>query len=198
MLVTPRFVLYTCSVLLGGFLVAPVAATTVIAPTFAELVRDAEIVFEGEVIDTKARVSVEREGETIITDVYFRVAKVLKGTVGPTTLLEFLGGTIGDRTYRIEGMPTFTIGDRDVIFAAPSRRLISPLVGIMHGRVRIVKDGAMRQDLVRRFDGALLRNLSMLGSSQPQLIMSPQPAMSLSSFESAVIAEIARQKPRTP
>jgi hypothetical protein len=173
-------------------------ATTVVPPTFEELVAKAEIVFEGEVIDTRSRVSLEREGEAIFTDVYFRVVKVLKGTVGATTVLEFLGGTVGDRTFQIDGMPTFENGDRDVIFAAPSRRMVSPLVGFMHGRVRITHDIGMRQDLVRKFDGTPLRDVSLLGLSASQAALSLRPAMSLVNFESAVAAEMAIQKAKQP
>jgi hypothetical protein len=192
-----RLALQVSSVLLCGLLAAPVTATTVVAPTFEELVRQAEIVFEGEVIDTNARVSVEREGETITTDVYFRVSKVLKGSVGAVTVLEFLGGTVGDRTFRIDGIPTFARGDRDVIFAAPSLRLISPLVGLMHGRVRVVSDRATNQEVVRQFDGTPLRAIAALGSAERQPVFSSAPALALPAFEAAVLSEVARQNGRS-
>jgi hypothetical protein len=181
---------------LALLLLSPAAsfATTVIPPTFQELVREAELVFEAEVIDTKSRISAERDHELIVTDVYFRVSKVLKGSVGASAILEFLGGTVGDRTFTVEGVPRFKVGDRDVIFAAPSRRSISPLVRVMHGRVRIAGDGAGRQAMVRRFDDVPLRTVAALGSSQADPIFSQVPAMSLSAFEDAVVAEVSRQK----
>jgi hypothetical protein len=166
----------------------------VVPPSFEQLVDQAEIIFEGEVIDTKARLSREPEGETIITDVYFRVRRVLKGTVGSVTVMEFLGGTVDDRTFSIDGMPSFARGDRDVIFASPSLRLVSPLVALMHGRVRIVTDQSTRQDLVQQFDGSPLRAVTAFGSAQAQPILSPTPAMSLPAFETAVVTEIARQR----
>jgi hypothetical protein len=179
---------------LALLLLSPAAsfATTVIPPTFEELVRGAEVAFEGEVVDTRARFEDERDGRVIVTDVYFRVGKVLKGTVGAMTVMEFLGGTVGDLTYRIDGMPVFNKGDRDVIFAVTSRRLISPLVGLMHGRVRIARDLATNEDYVRRFDGTPLRSTSAMGSSEKQPIFSTTPAMSLSAFEAAVAMEVAR------
>src|SRR5258705_11618570 len=131
-------------------------ATTVIAPSFEELVREADVVFEGEVIETRSRISVEGGAETIVTDVSFRVASVLKGTAGPVTVLEFLGGVVGDRGFKVDGVPTFARGDRDVIFAKTSQRLISPLVRVMHGRVRIVKAVPASQEFVRQFDGTPL------------------------------------------
>ena len=189
--------LWTSSCLvLVTLLTAMVQGTTVVPPSFEQLVGEAEVVFEGEVIDTKARLSREPEGETIFTDVYFRVRKVLKGTVGSVTVLEFLGGTVGDRTFSVDGMPSFSIGDRDVIFASPSLRLVSPLVGMMHGRVRITTDQATNQDLVRRFDGSLIRGVGVFESSEHQPLLSSTPAMSLSAFEAAVVARAARTKVR--
>jgi len=167
-------------------------ATTVIAPTFEELVRTAEVVFEGEVIDTRARLVAKPEGTTIVTDVYFKVDRVLKGKVGLTLIIQFLGGTVGDLTYQIDGMPAFAVGDRDVLFATLSQQLASPLVAMMYGRVRIVVDPATKQQLVRRFDGTPLREASAFNFRESQPVFSPNPSMSVAAFESAVIAEVAR------
>jgi hypothetical protein len=161
-------------------------ATTVIAPTFEELVREADVVFEGEVIETRSRVSVEGGAETIVTDVSFKVASVLKGTPGPVTVLDFLG-------FKVDGVPTFARGDRDVIFANTSQRLLSPLVRVMYGRVRIVKDGPARQEFVRQFNGTPLRDVAAIGSTRQQAVFSQTPSMSLSSFEASVTREVARQ-----
>jgi hypothetical protein len=170
-----------------------VDATTVVAPSFEELVAQADVVFEGEVIDTRSRISPERDGSPIVTDVYFRVARVLKGESSPSLVLQFLGGEVGDRGFKVDGVPTFAKGDRDVIFAATSTRLVSPIVGMMHGRVRITADGADRQDIVRQFDGTPLREVATFGSSTAQPLLSAKPAMSLARFESAVLSEVARQ-----
>jgi hypothetical protein len=168
-------------------------ATIVIAPSFEELVREADVVFEGEVIDTTSRITVEGGAETIVTDVSFRVGRMLKGTSGPVMVLEFLGGVVGDRGFRVDGVPTFARGDRDVIFADTSQRLVSPLVRVMHGRLRITKDGPAGQESVRQFDGRPLRDVAAFGSAEKQPALSPIPAMSLAAFESAVAAEVARQ-----
>jgi hypothetical protein len=173
---------------------AALYATTVIAPTFQQLISQADVVFEGEVIDTKSRISTDHDNQTIVTDVYFRVAKVLKGDSPTVTILEFLGGEVGDRGYKVDGVPTFVKGDRDVIFAITSQRQASPLVGMMHGRIRIATDRATSQDLVRRFDGTPLRETQALGESDRQAVLSQKPSMSLSAFESAVVAEVAKQR----
>jgi len=168
-------------------------ATTVIAPTFEQLVAQADIVFEGEVIDTRVRIAAARDELPIVTDVYFRVARALKGSPAPTLVLQFLGGAIGDRRFTVDGVPTFARGDRDVIFAVTSAPLVSPLVGLMHGRVRITSDGAGQRDVVRAFDGTPLRAIDALGAQGRQPLLSARPAMTLAAFESAVAAEVARQ-----
>lgn len=171
-------------------------ATTVIAPTFDELVRKAEVVFESEVIDSKSRFVADRNGSTIVTDVYFRVGRVLKGQVSPILILEFMGGTVGDRRFQLDGMPTFVVGDRDVLFATTSRRLASPLVAMMYGRVRIETDPSTKQQSVHKFDGTPLREASDVTFRNSQPVLSPIPSMSLAAFEDAVLREVSRQNGR--
>ncbi|HMF94056.1 MAG TPA: hypothetical protein VKE96_07180 [Vicinamibacterales bacterium] len=168
-------------------------ATTVVAPSFEQLVSQADIVFEGEVIDTRARIGAARDGSPIVTDVYFRVARPLKGAPAPTLVLQFLGGEIDDRRLTVDGMPRFVRGDRDVIFAVTSTTRISPLVGLMHGRVRITAEGDGKQDTVRLFDGTPLRAVDALGATRRQPLLAARPAMSLAAFESAIVSEVARQ-----
>lgn len=171
-------------------------ATTIIAPTFEELVSKAEVVFVSEVIDRKSRLVTDRNGSTIVTHVYFRVGRVLKGQVSPMLILEFLGGTVGDRTFRIDGLPTFALGDRDVLFATTSRRLASPLVAMMYGRVRIETDPSTKQQSVHKFDGTPLREASAVTFRDSRPVLSPIPSMSLTAFEDAVLTEVSRQNGR--
>jgi hypothetical protein len=63
----------------------------------------------------------------------------------------------------------------------------------MHGRVRIARDLTTKEDYVRRFDGTPLRSLAAMGSGEKQPIFSTAPAMSLSAFEAAVAAAVARE-----
>jgi hypothetical protein len=172
---------------------AGVRATTVVAPTFEALVAEADAIVESEVVDTTSRVVPQRDGAPIVTDVYFRVQRVLKGAPASTLILHFLGGQVGDVGFRVEGVPSFSKGDRDVLFAMTAAPQVSPIVGMMHGRVRITADVTRRQDIVRAFDGTPLRDLRVFGSPANQTALSGRPAMTLAAFESAVIGEVARQ-----
>jgi hypothetical protein len=115
-------------------------STTVISPTFDQLVAEAQTVFVGEVMNVRAEWEATPSGRAIVTLVTFRVEDVWKGNVGAVTQLEFLGGEIGEIGMKVEGMPVFRLGQRDVLFVGSAVRTVSPLVGFMHGRMRVERD----------------------------------------------------------
>ncbi|HJU41947.1 MAG TPA: hypothetical protein VJ691_04000, partial [Vicinamibacterales bacterium] len=126
--------------LICTFVFAAVAgSTTVIPPTFDALVSGAGTIFVGEVMDQRAYWVNTPRGRAIRTQVIFRVEDVWKGSVGAVTQLDFLGGTIGETTMEVIGMPSFRVGQRNVLFVA-AERAVSPLVGFMHGRMRVERD----------------------------------------------------------
>src|SRR5688572_15986612 len=80
-----------------------VEATTVVPPSFAELVGEADAIYRGRVTSVQAR-RVERpdgEGSLIKTFVTFAVERVLKGPEQTQITLEFLGGTVGEETMAV-------------------------------------------------------------------------------------------------
>src|SRR6184192_3605353 len=81
--------------------------TTVVPLSFDQLVQQADVVFVGEVIDQRSVWDAAREGRSIVTQVTFDVVRVLKGNVGLRTQLNFRGGSVGDITQEITGMPRF-------------------------------------------------------------------------------------------
>lgn len=179
----------------GTFVTAGTAgSTTVIPPTFETLVSRAGTIFVGEVMDVRAEWESTPEGRSIITLVTFRVSDVWKGTVGPVTQLEFLGGTIGEVSMVVAGMPTFSLGQRDVLFVGTTARAISPLVGFMHGRMRVERDGS-GVERVRTFDGQPLGNITQIGPQRQAANLAGIAPMRLSELASAVRVEMnARQR----
>ena len=165
-------------------------STTVIPPTFADLVAAARSIVVAQVAGVRPVWDVTREGTTIVTQVTFRVEEVWKGAASPLTQLEFLGGTIGDTTVEVSGVPTFTVGQRDVLFIGQSVNVVSPLVGLMHGRQRIERDAATGVDHVRMFDGRSLGRVEQIGRPRPQALASGVP-MRLSEFAAAVRALVS-------
>ena len=158
-------------------------STTVIPPTFDALVGDASTVFVGEVAAIRARWITARRGRAIVTDVTFRVEDVWKGSVGPVTLLEFMGGTIDGTTMEVVGMPQFSVGQRNVLFVS-GERSVSPLVGFMYGRMKVERDFA-GVDRVRTHDGRSLGSAAQFERNRPSFMLSIA-AMTLSELKTAV------------
>jgi hypothetical protein len=129
-----RFVLAFCvSPLVPG----SASGTTVRRLDLPELVRGAGLVFSGEVTTVSSRREAYPGGHTIMSDVAFRVNRVLKGATDSSLILSTVGGTIGDETLEIDGFPRFSTGDRVVVFVASDRNRACPIFGLSQGRFRL-------------------------------------------------------------
>jgi hypothetical protein len=82
-------------------------ATTVIPPTFDELVANSREIFVGRVVSRESQWVESRDGRMIVTLVTFVVETSIKGGLQTQTSLEFLGGTVNDQTMTVAGMPQF-------------------------------------------------------------------------------------------
>jgi hypothetical protein len=179
-----------CTLLMAGV----ARSTTVIPPTFESLVSSANTIFVGEVMDVRAEWIATPRGRAIKTYVTFRVEDVWKGGVGAVTQLEFLGGTIGETTMEVVGMPTFRLGQRSVLYVSGAVRTASPLVGFYHGRMRVEKDPS-GVDRVRTYDGRSLGNPSEIGPQRPSYLSSVTP-MRLSDLAAAVRGRVLAGRAR--
>jgi hypothetical protein len=169
-----------CTLLMAGV----ARSTTVIPPTFESLVSTANTIFVGEVMNVRAIWTSTRQGRAIVTQVTFKVEDVWKGRIGAVTQLEFLGGTIGETTMEVVGMPVFREGQRSVLFVSPEARSVSPLVGFWHGRMRVERD-PYGVDRVRTHDGRSLGHPAEVGANRPNYMLSVTP-MRLSELAGAV------------
>jgi hypothetical protein len=103
------------------------------------LVKEAELIFMGEVLDRQYRFSSPEQGGEAIphTFVTFAVEKILKGRIadGANQLtLRFLGGRgEGPDFVRLSGSPLLDIGDRGVFFVRQNGTHACPLVGWQQG-----------------------------------------------------------------
>ena len=180
---------------LAGF-VLTARATTVIAPTFDELVGNSELIFRGHVTSVK---SVWRQGgprPVIATEVTFAVERTLRGNAGDTVTLEFLGGTIGDKELRLAGWPRFQVGERGLFFVEDRTGQVCPLMRLGHGRYRIVSDAASATERVLRDDGTALRDplevsLPINEADTRRRAAQVSEALTLTSFESQIIERSA-------
>lgn len=167
----------------------------VIVPTFDELVAQAETIFFGEVVDQRSSWQENRDGRVIVTRVTFKIFQTLKGREAIQTQLEFLGGTIGDVTMAVEDVPQFRIGDRDILFVNTEGRPVSPIVGVVHGRFRVVRDPATGQDVVRRHDDSAIRSTDAI---DPAATVAPLfgPELSVLQFEAEIARKLAELRGR--
>ena len=137
-------------------------ATTIIPPTFSELVAKAETVVLGEVTAISSELQTRGSERAIFTRVTFAIREPVLGVAPALLTLEFLGGTVGELTMDVDGMPAFAIGRSEILFVQNNGLQICPLVGMAHGRFRVARDTVTGVDFVRRDNGAALTNVAQV------------------------------------
>jgi len=176
-------------------------ATTVIPPTFTELVAQSDSVLWGEVTAINSELVTQGNSRAIFTRVTVAVREQIIGTNPTTVTLEFLGGTVGELTMVVDGMPRFTLGQNDILFVQNNGRQICPLVGMAHGRYTIVRDPLSGTDQVARDNGASLTNVAQVSHPLTQGTLSDTlqrlggTPMTPAAFIAEIRAEKARQFP---
>ena len=128
-------------------------ATTVIPPTFDELVGKAELIFQGSVTNVRSQWVGEGAQRHIASYITFNVDDALKGSPGGSYTIQMLGGTVGDETMEVSDSPKFAVGDRDILFVEHNGQQFVPLVGIMHGRFRIQREAQTGREIVATNEG---------------------------------------------
>ena len=117
-----------------GLLWLPIGyGTTIQKLDIDDVVMEAELVFEGEVLTHEVRV--DSNSNLINTFVTFLVLDVIKGSNQIDTLeLKFAGGTLNGETVRINGLSIPQPGEQGIYFVeSTSNKLINPLVGWSQG-----------------------------------------------------------------
>lgn len=160
-------------------------ATTVIPPSFDQLVGRAEMIFQGTVTNVRSQWVGEGGQRHISSYVTFKVDDTMKGNPGHQVTLEMLGGTVGAETMEISDAPKFKVGDRDILFVENNGTQFIPLVGIMHGRYRVQKNES-GQDAVYTDSGAPLRSLDQIGKEDEHAASLSGHALSLQEFKQAI------------
>jgi hypothetical protein len=143
--------------------VSAVTATTVIPPTFDQLVKQAELIFQGTVTDARSVWEGEGGQRHIETYITFKVDDNVKGDAGAAYTIQMLGGTVGDQTMEVSDAPKFKVGDRDILFVEHNYDQFVPLVGINHGRFHVQHDDVTGRDIVVNGEGEPMKNLAKLG-----------------------------------
>lgn len=172
---------------------ASARSTSILPPTFDELVARADEVILARVVARQSSWVTSRSGRAIVTDVTFAIERTLKGEWRIQRTLEFLGGTVGEDTLTVVGIPEFLVNDRDVLFVRDTGRPASPLVGFSYGRFRVVRDSTFGTDIIRTFDGRPLASLDEVGNTRPPAFFRPLRVLSLDDFLRAIDSAVRVQ-----
>ena len=116
------------------------SATTIMLTSFDELVSEADGIVIGTVAETPSRYGPDRE---IYTFVRLADLELIKGHYGQGTLtVRIQGGEVEGEVLEIVGAPSFTPGDRVVVFLRGNGRYIVPFVGWTQGVYRVTTNSA--------------------------------------------------------
>jgi hypothetical protein len=124
----------------------PSQAASVLPAQLDEIVDRAAVAFEGRCVANRT----ERDLETglVVTYTTFEVIDRLKGAVAPTHTIKQIGGSLPDDNiqYKVEGVPTFNVGEDYVVFLArASRKGFSSPIALAQGRFGIRQSQAGRE-----------------------------------------------------
>jgi hypothetical protein len=192
-----RAAIASAIVMLPVFAPPPARAMVVMQRDFPELVARAEQVVVGTVTAITPGQDDSGAPSTFVT---FSDLTVLKGDVGATLTLRFYGGVAGNVAVMIPDMPTFTLGERDVVFVAGNGSAVCPLVGVWQGRFHVRFDETRGADVIEDNDhnpvtglaGRELRRASLRAGAQPSA------ATSLDEFRQMIADELARPSADPP
>lgn len=185
-------------------LLAPTArAMSVVPPSFDELVAEADTVARGVVTAVRTEEFDSPQGRGVHTLVTLRVERTLKGAPADTVTLTLLGGTVGQRSLRVVGMPTFTVGQREIVFVARNGAVMCPLIGAGHGRYHVVTDATTQRDYLTRDNHVPLTStdeiaLPLATTAAADLVarrISADQALTLAAFETRVVDAVSHQTP---
>jgi hypothetical protein len=116
----------------------PIHAATVKRLDMDGLVTTAQTIVVGQV--TSSHTYWTSDGRLILTRHTIEVDETLKGVSSGTVEVTTIGGTIGDQTLYVSGMPAFGDGERTVLFLESTGRYRT-VVGLGQGKFSI--DGGL-------------------------------------------------------
>lgn len=171
------------------------SAMVVVQRDFPDLVARAEQIVFGTVTDINQEVDASGAPTTLVT---FSDLTVLKGDVGATLTLRLYGGESGGVTVHIPDMPTFTVGDRAVLFVAGNGRDVCPLVGVWQGRFNVRLDAERQTDVVETNDRTPVVAIAGRQIVRGQAARESTAAMPLGDFLDSISSELGHPTTVTP
>ena len=176
---------------LVAFALPAARATTVIPPTFDELVTKAETIFEGTVTGSRSEWTGEGSNRHIVTYVSFKIEDAIKGAPGSDYTIQMFGGTVDGHTMEVTDAPRFKVGDRDILFVENNGTQFIPLVGIMHGRFHVQADESGANEKIAKDNGATVADVAKLGQDEAAAVTGT--ALSKGQFKAAIRQKLAEK-----
>src|SRR5262249_54179244 len=130
-------------------------------------------------------------GGAVFTLVTFSDLTVLKGDAGATLTLRLYGGSSGGVTVEIPDMPTFTRGQREVLFVSGNNRDLCPLVGVWQGRFHVRFDAARAAEVIDDNGGNPVAGLLGRALQRAPAQSNQAAAMTLDEFRERIADELA-------
>ncbi len=157
--------------LLGIAYAIPSSATTILGMDIDNVAKDAELVFEGEVIQRETRQN-SRSG-LVNTYVTFAIRDVLKGDYSADTIeLKFAGGVFNGEIVEVSGLSIPEDGETGIYFIeSTSRELLNPILGWSQGHFLIDEGNGDRR--ISTVDRKPVTDVQTV-SSIPPAIKKPQ------------------------
>ena len=112
-------------------------ATTFVAMDERTLARTADAIVVGTIERIETIASTDDRIDTLVT---VAVAERYKGDVGSEIVLKQPGGSVDGRGMWIAGSPTFTVGERDLLFLSAARDGTARTTAFGMGQFRVVSD----------------------------------------------------------
>jgi hypothetical protein len=132
---------------------APSEATVLTPVSERELVKNADLVFEGVVVARQYKLSSSQTGGDAVlphTFVTFRIERLFKGRVtgsNAAVTLRMLGGLDPrGRFLTVDECPLFDIGEHGIVFVRRNQRSACPFVGWSQGRYRLIGGSQVYDD----------------------------------------------------
>lgn len=166
-------------------------ATTVIPPTFDQLVTEADTIFEGTVTGLRSEWTGQGADRHIVTYVTFKVEDAIKGTLGAEYIMRMMGGTVDGQTMEVTDAPRFKVDDRDILFVTNNGTQFIPLVGIMHGRFHVKPDANGANEKIAKDNGADVADVAKLGQDERAAVTGK--AMTKAEFKAAIRQKMAEK-----
>lgn len=174
-------------ILMAGILgvITPLGASTFVAMTPEELIRESDVVIQGTVIHLES--SWDEEGRIIVTDATIQVSDAIVGEAPSLIVVRTPGGTVAGYQVEAQGFPELSLDEEVILFIKNDESIrANRIVGHQQGHFEVVE----RLDGVRLAVPRIEDEVSFFTPSGR--VLPRPPSSELDAFRSRLRAEAVR------